>query len=36
MQLSTVDLWRQIWSQRNLLKAIQRIEKNNGAPVSMA
>lgn len=32
MQLSTVDLWQQIWSQRNLMKAIQRVEKNNGAP----
>jgi group II intron reverse transcriptase/maturase len=32
MQLSTVDLWQQIWSRANLLKAIQRIEKNNGAP----
>lgn len=32
MQLPTVCLWNQIWSRANLLKAIQRIEANNGAP----
>jgi RNA-directed DNA polymerase len=32
MHLSTVCLWQQIWSRANLLKAIQRIERNNGAP----
>ena len=32
LQFSTDDLWQQIWSQRNLLKALKRVEKNKGAP----
>ena len=32
MQFSTDDLWQQIWSQRNLLKALKRVERNKGAP----